>query len=383
MGINIEVPVAELRKKKLFCATPMYGGMCFGSYTKSILDLSRVCASYGIEVQFSFLFNESLITRARNYLVDEFLRSTQTHMMFIDSDIDFSPMDVIALLALDKPIIGGPYPKKCIAWENVYDAARYGLVPPNDRAKLVDFAGDFVFNLVPGVTELKLDTPAEVLEIGTGFMLMERSIFKTFSDAYPQYWYTPDHNRSAAFDGSRKIYQYFQAEIEEERNRYLSEDYWFCQKARKAGIPVWLAPWMTVKHHGTMIYGGSIPAMATVMNERTKRGDAHPSQVRMEGGLVPGQAPQVQTKVEPKEMTIGKFSEFSNNQRSEQFDQWAKTLDVNADILAKAYNDKRLEWEKNIPGVPVLEKVTELAEAIKLAEAAAVMEIEMAAPPKE
>ena len=116
MGINIEVPISELQKCKLFVATPMYGGQCFGSYTKSILDLSRVATQYGIETQFSFLFNESLITRARNYLVDEFLRSGATHLMFIDSDIDFNPMDVIALIALNKPVIGGPYPKKCIAW---------------------------------------------------------------------------------------------------------------------------------------------------------------------------------------------------------------------------------------------------------------------------
>lgn len=138
--MNLEVPVSELQKKKLFIATPMYGGQCFGSYTKALIDLSRVCQSYGIQAQFSFIFNESLITRARNYLVDEFMRSGFTHMMFIDSDIDFNPMDVIALLALDKLFIGDPYPKKCVAWENVYDAVRFGLVPNNDRGKLADFA---------------------------------------------------------------------------------------------------------------------------------------------------------------------------------------------------------------------------------------------------
>ena len=38
--MQIEVPIAELRKKRIFVATPMYGGMCAGSYTKSSTDLS-------------------------------------------------------------------------------------------------------------------------------------------------------------------------------------------------------------------------------------------------------------------------------------------------------------------------------------------------------
>ena len=104
--MQLEVKVEELRKKKLFVATPMYGGMSHGMYVKSCLDLQAICGQYGIEVRFSFIFNESLITRARNYLADEFLRAEGfTHMLFIDADIHFDPRDVIACLALDKDII--------------------------------------------------------------------------------------------------------------------------------------------------------------------------------------------------------------------------------------------------------------------------------------
>jgi hypothetical protein len=72
---KIDIPLSELQKRKLFVATPMYGGMCVGPFAKACLDLNTVCMKYGVQAQFFFLFNESLITRARNYLVDEFLRS--------------------------------------------------------------------------------------------------------------------------------------------------------------------------------------------------------------------------------------------------------------------------------------------------------------------
>lgn len=340
--MKIEVPIEEFRKQKLFIATPMYGGQCFGSYTKSLLDLSRACMQHGIDARFSFLFNESLITRARNYLVDEFLRTDCTKLIFIDSDIDFNPMDVLALAALDKPIIGGPYPKKCIAWENVYDAVKYGFVPSDQRHELSRFAGDFVFNVAPGTKQIKLDTPTEVLEIGTGFMAVKREVFTAFSEAYPDYWYNPDHNRSDQFAGDRKIYQYFQAEIvptpdTENHSRYLSEDYWFCQKARNIGQSVWLCPWMEIKHHGTHIYSGSITSMAQVINERNARGEVTNLVTMDRVGEVIGRPPS--TGPTPQATTVREFkSQWSRSAREAQLSTWATQVGKEPQALIAAYN---------------------------------------------
>ena len=49
--MKIEININELRKAKLFVATPMYGGQCAGLYTKSIADLSALCAKYGLQLQ--------------------------------------------------------------------------------------------------------------------------------------------------------------------------------------------------------------------------------------------------------------------------------------------------------------------------------------------
>ena len=268
MSIEIKVPIEELRKRKLFLATPMYGGNCAGMFARSVADLSALCTHYGIPLQMYFLFNESLITRARNYCVDEFMRSDATHLMFIDSDIGFNPQDVIALLALagsDSPydIIAGPYPKKCISWEKVKMAVDKGFAD-KDANELEKFVGDYVFNPKGNVQSIPIGEPVEVLEAGTGFMMIRKETFKKFTEKFPQYSYRPDHIRTEHFDGSREIHQYFQAEIDPASKRYLSEDYWFCQKVQEAGLRTWFCPWMQLQHVGTYIFAGSLADLARV-----------------------------------------------------------------------------------------------------------------------
>lgn len=297
--MQLNISVEELRQKKLFVATPMYGGMCHGMYLKSCLDLQTIAGQYGIEVRFSFIFNESLITRARNYLVDEFLRSEGfTHSLFIDADIHFDPKDVIACLALDKEIVGAPYPKKSIKWHNVKEAIKRH--PDIEISELEKLIGDYVFNPAPGTEKFSVAEPIEVLELGTGFMMIKREVFDKFKDQYPELRYRPDHVGQAAFDGSRYIHAYFDTVIDSknanmtkellsflEKNpdathqqivdftssgenlarpyysdRYLSEDYMFCQWWRNMGGKIYLCPWMKTHHIGTYAFTGDMPAIA-------------------------------------------------------------------------------------------------------------------------
>ncbi len=308
--MNIEVPLQDLQKKKIMLATPMYGGMCAGLFTKSVMDLSALCAKHNIQLVAYYLFNESLITRARNYACDEFMRSDCTHLMFIDADIGFQPQDVLALAALctddsDYDIIGAAYPKKCISWEKIKVAVDKGMADKSPN-ELENYVGDYVFNPKAGNATIMINEPAEVLEIGTGFMMIQRRVFEKFRDTFPQYHYRPDHVRTAAFDGSREIMQYFQAEIDiynpvheykdiidrfrigqidaegcneqlekiservtKSSKRYLSEDYWFCQKVQELGMRTWLCPWMRLQHVGTYIFGGSLAHLAQIGTSAT------------------------------------------------------------------------------------------------------------------
>ena len=258
--MEIKIAIEELRKNKLFVATPMYGGMNHGLFMKSCLDLQAMMNHYKIETKFSFLFNESLITRARNYLTDEFLRSEFTHLLFIDSDIHFNPQDVIALLALDKDIVGAPYPKKSMNWGNIATAARNH--PDLDPKELEKLVGEYVFNVVKGTKQFQVTEPLEVMEIGTGFMMVKREVFSKFAEAYPKLRYKPDHVGQAHFDGSRYIHAYFDTVIDSESERYLSEDYMFCQWWRNIGGKIYLCPWMKTQHIGTYAFTGDMPKVA-------------------------------------------------------------------------------------------------------------------------
>ena len=300
--MEIRIKTDELRKRKLFLATPMYGGQCHGMFTKSVADLTAKCAEIGIQLTTYFLFNESLITRARNYCCDEFIRSQSTHMLFIDSDIGFRPDDVIAMLALSSDeseydVLCAPYPKKFIAWEKIKKAVDKGFADENPN-NLEKFVGDFVFNAKPGTTSFSINDPVEILEGGTGFMMIKRSVFERYTKAFPELHYRPDHVRAAHFDGSREIMAFFdcvidrgytfddikllmkdlaaggdtkalmsrvQAMLDAESKaskRYLSEDYMFCQNVLRMGGKIWLCPWMVTQHTGSFVFGGTLSDLA-------------------------------------------------------------------------------------------------------------------------
>lgn len=264
--MKLEISIEKLRNYSLFIGTPMYGGNCTGAFCAATNELAEAFGKYGIPIRFFYLFNESLVQRARNYIVDEFMRSEATHLLFIDADIGFSAKDVITMLHLQTEypdqydILTGPYTKKVIAWEKVIDAVNSGMITnPSDLAW---FAGDFAINTKETTKEFKINEPTEIYESGTGFMLIPRSALEKYAAAYPEKSYKPDHLRSKDFNGKNEIVAFFDCVIDPETKRYLSEDYYFCRQAQKIGIKVHLCPWVTLNHVGSYIYKGSLAALA-------------------------------------------------------------------------------------------------------------------------
>lgn len=232
----------------------MYGGQCFGFYNQSLIQLNNLLRNSGSECVVSFMFNESLITRARNALAHNFLKTDCTHLMFIDADIRFNPGDIPPMVDADKEIICGIYPKKEINWHTVKAAVERGV--PVDQLKY--HTGSFVVNLVKysATVTVPINQPVEIWNGGTGFMLIKRKVFEQLADMVPAYI-----NDVTDLSGSIKdewIKEYFATSIEEGTNRLLSEDYHFCNIWRQAGGKVWAAPWVQLAHIGTYAFEGQL-----------------------------------------------------------------------------------------------------------------------------
>ena len=265
--VDIIIDLNKLREKGLFVGIPMYGGLCYGATTKSLMDLAVLCKEHNIMMRTYFLFNESLIPRARNYVVDEFMRSDCEYMIFIDSDIRFNALDVFAMWHMmeerdDADIMCGAYPKKAISWEKVKSAVDQGFADDDPR-NLANYIGDYVFSPIANGS-ININEPVEVLESGTGFMMIKKNTFKKFLEHFPNYTYLPDHSRTENFSGDREIGLFFHCEIDPKTRRYLSEDYWFCHKAREAGLKTWLCPWIELEHTGTYTFKGSLRHLAQI-----------------------------------------------------------------------------------------------------------------------
>lgn len=233
---------------KVLIATPMYGGMATGVYTQSVTQLPVLAKEAGVEVSFAFIYNNSLIPHARNQLVDIFLKHDFTHLFFIDADIEFKASDVLSMLAADKDVIAGIYPKKQIAWDLVHKAVLSGV--PAEQLKqytgqlIVNFLGEKEDRVVP------LLEPFEVKAAATGFMCIKREVFGKLTGL------------NQFREGDNLLTEYFFIANEPETQIQMSEDIAFCWVCRNHNIPIHVAPWVQLKHMGTYIFEG-MPIMVS------------------------------------------------------------------------------------------------------------------------
>lgn len=246
--------MTKQKKTAVMIATPMYGGMCTGEYMIGTMSTTRALEKLGVDVHFAILGNESLITRARNELARVFLESDAEYLMFIDADIAFSENSVSTLMAANKDIICGIYPKKDVDWKNVERAAKAG------ETALSEFSGSFVLNPVntqQGPIEVDKNGIIEVRHGGTGFMLIKRRVFL---DLIP---YVPTYRVSNFIDpetGEQVVpmtHEFFATSIDK-TGTLLSEDYHFCDLWRKQGGKVYAHTAIKLGHIGNYVYSGNL-----------------------------------------------------------------------------------------------------------------------------
>lgn len=248
--------------RKLFFCAPVYGSQIIEGFHKSVLGLLKYSGMNKKPMGFKFVVNDSLVPRARNRLCQHFLDSDCTDLLFVDADISFSPEDVWSLVERDEPVIGGIYSRKQVDWGRIRRAARAGV--PEDQ--LAAFGNVPVLNWLGPVERVIINEPFPVKHIGTGFLRIKREVFTTMIEKYGDeimFDYSGDEPLFKGVSG----FDFFPSGIDKRfevgsgKRQYLSEDWFFCERARECGYTIYAAPWVRLVHTGPYDYIGDLAAL--------------------------------------------------------------------------------------------------------------------------
>lgn len=169
-------------------------------------------------------FSDSLPSRARNRAAAHFLReTTRDYLMFIDSDIIFDKNHIDMLMESDEPLLAGIYCKKSHAIEPC-------------------------LNTLPDHKETQCGGYQEIARAGTGFLRIHRSVLEKMKDAGED---NPNWASHYVNHGADE-WDFFSVGVV--NKEYLSEDWYFCDKARGLGFKVMLDTRIQLRHEGSAIY---------------------------------------------------------------------------------------------------------------------------------
>lgn len=232
------------------------------------MRLAILCNKYDINFTVSTLANESLIPRGRNTLVSFFMEHPEaTHLFFVDADIEFDPNDMLRMVAYDKPVVVGAYPKKAINWNSIINAAREDKVETSDTIEghssnyvvNFDFLKDKDGKPMPQI-QIR-DNLIKLKDAGTGFMCIKKEVIQQMFDKHPELSYANDINVDKKFE--KHMYALFDTLIDPESRRYLSEDYTFCRRWQDMDGEVFLDPRTALNHVGHYTFRGNIRKLIT------------------------------------------------------------------------------------------------------------------------
>ena len=251
--------IHSFTETNVMIATPCYGGQVSESFMRGILDISQVLQAKGIPFFVFTIANESLITRARNAVVAHFLGDKKfTHLMFIDADIEFSPLEFFRLLTANKPVAGGCYPGKSINWDKVYEQIGKGCPGSEIEAKGLNYMKNYKFIETEKGAALNIENDfVEVNNLATGFLMIQRNVLEKLKQERPQDKFVNDIPGYDKEHTKGNFYLFFDTMCDE-NGRYLSEDYAFCMKWREVGGQIWMDMKSKLTHTGYYKFKGDL-----------------------------------------------------------------------------------------------------------------------------
>ena len=249
--------------------TPCYGGLCTIQFTKCLIQTFFTLKKYGISVQFIECAGDSLVSRARNNLIAKAMAIQGcTHIMFIDGDIEWDPIDIVNLILKDKEVVGGCYPKKHVNFNNLKNEIQ-NIPKWIEKKKSSDITkinttddGTLILNklLNYNINYLANNVQVEnnlikVKHIATGFLLMKRCVLEKMMKHYTETKYTDD---VGFLIGDENKYAYALFDCQVRYDHYLSEDWLFCERWSDIGGECYMDITINLNHVGTMSYNGSL-----------------------------------------------------------------------------------------------------------------------------
>ena len=257
-NINERVVDISEPKYKIFVATPVHSE-CSIHYTQALLKFQKQCMMNSIMVSFSLL-KSSLVTQGRNLCVANFLKDpiNYTHLLFIDSDIDFKFDTIMKMLKFDREVIATPYPMKHIHWNQIWDRVQKGKIKNIEELKRAGHAFPIKLDNQKGKEIPVVDGVIEVSHAPTGCMLIKKQVFDKMIKAYPN-----DKIEQATIVNGKALideynYNFFDTIHDPETRKYYGEDFGFCKKWTAIGGKCYCYVNDDITHVGEYAYNGKL-----------------------------------------------------------------------------------------------------------------------------
>jgi len=218
-----------LAGRSLFIAIPAYDFKVSLKLAVSLARFTQVAPQHGIDVQIGSVCGCSVVSRARNLLVQDLIESPCTDLLFIDSDINFAPEDVLRLMAWTSE------PHRDI----VAGVPRVRSTDPVYITRLSQDSNNQITMDSMGLVKAE--------RVATAFMMVKREVFEGLIAAHPDWTYYDVRSE-------RTVPCLFDFKLAEEG--YIGEDFLFCDRARELGYEVWVDPTIKLGHMGVQEYMG-------------------------------------------------------------------------------------------------------------------------------
>lgn len=216
----------------IFVATPVHSDVSI-HYTQALLEFQKECYAKKVKVTFQ-LFKSSLITQGRNLCVGGFMETGHSHLLFIDSDIDFQAKSIFTMVEKNKDIISIPYPMKTINWEKIYENFKNGKI--KNVIDLSTGGNTYPMRIENENDIIPIDKGViEVTYSPTGCMLIKRSVIEKMIDKYPHLKIVQPTIINGKPIEKPYLYNFFDTMFDQDTHTYMGEDFAFCKRWKDIG----------------------------------------------------------------------------------------------------------------------------------------------------